>query len=120
MESSDSLSCHTAYEAAGIEPLLSVARDEHYAGWRERFTEPGPLPEDASPTARMTHRLKTKAGRAAYALRKQTVEPAFGIIKSVLGFRQFLLRGLGQVSSEWRLVCLAWNLKRMAALRLLE
>lgn len=107
-----------ACEAATIEPLIAVARDEHHAGWRERFTEPAPLLADATPVARMAHRLKTKAGRAAYALRKQTVEPVFGIIKSVLGFRQFLLRGLEQVSGEWRLICLAWNLKRMAVLRL--
>jgi hypothetical protein len=65
----------------------------------------------------MAHKLKTKAGRARYALRKQTVEPVFGIIKSVLGFRQFSLRGVNKVSGEWTLVCLAWNLKRMAVLR---
>lgn len=107
-----------ACEQSAIEPLIALARDEHHAGWRERFTEPAPLPADATPMARMAHRLKTKAGRAAYALRKQTVEPVFGIIKSVLGFRQFLLRGLDQVTGEWRLVCLAWNLKRLAVLRL--
>ena len=106
-----------ACEKAGIEPLIAVARDEHHAGWRERFTEPAPLSETATAAERMAHRLKTKPGRAAYALRKQTVEPVFGIIKSVLGFRQFLLRGLNKASGEWRLVCLAWNLKRMAALR---
>ena len=66
----------------------------------------------------MKHRLKTCAGRAAYALRKQTVEPVFGIIKSVMGFRQFRLRGVVNVRNEWTLVCLAWNLKRMAVLRL--
>ena len=54
---------------------------------------------------------------ATYAMRKQTVEPVFGIIKSVMGFRQFLLRGLDWVKGEWAVVCLAWNLKRMAALR---
>lgn len=106
-----------ACENVGIEPLIAVVRDEHHAGWRDRFTEPAPLPENATPVERMAHRLKAKAGRAAYALRKQTVEPVFGIIKSVLGFRQFLLRGLDKVSGEWRLVCLAWNLKRMASLR---
>lgn len=106
-----------ACEEAGIEALIAVARDEHHAGWRDRFTEPVPLSETATAAERMAHRLKTKAGRAAYALRKQTVEPVFGIIKSVLGFRQFLLRGLNKASGEWRLVCLAWNLKRMAALR---
>jgi len=107
-----------ACEQSAIEPLIAMGRDEHHLDWRERFTEPEPLPADATPVARMAHRLKTKAGRAAYALRKQTVEPVFGIIKSVLGFRQFLLRGLNQVTGEWRLVCLAWNLKRMASLRL--
>lgn len=50
-------------------------------------------------------------------MRKQTVEPVFGIIKSAMGFRQFLLRGLEHVTHEWTLVCLAWNLKRMAVLR---
>jgi len=52
-----------------------------------------------------------------YALRKQTVERVFGIIKSVMGFRQFSLRELDKVRGGWSLVCLAWNLKRMAALR---
>ena len=64
----------------------------------------------------MAHRLTTRTGRAAYALRKQTVEPVFGIIKSVMGFRQFLLRGLDKVRGEWSLVTLAWNLRRMFAL----
>jgi len=102
---------------AKIMPLIAVGREEHYPGWRARFTEPGPLEADAGPVERMKHALKTKAGRAAYALRKQTVEPVFGIIKSVMGFRQFLLRGLENVQTEWTLVCLAWNLKRMAVLR---
>ncbi len=65
----------------------------------------------------MKHTLKTRAGRATYTLRKQTVESVFGIIKSVMGFRQFLLRGLANVGNEWTLVCLAWKLKRIAALR---
>lgn len=106
-----------ACNAAGIEPLIAVGRDEHHPHWRDRFAEPEPLSEAASPVEQMKHRLKTQAGRAAYGLRKQTVEPVFGIIKSVMGFRQFLLRGLGNVGNEWTLVCLAWNLKRMAALR---
>lgn len=83
-----------ASEQAQIEPLIAVARDEHHPGWRERHTEPPPLTVDATPAQKMAQRLKTKAGRALYALRKQTVEPVFGIIKSVMGFRQFSLRGL--------------------------
>ncbi len=106
-----------ACEAAGIEPLIAVARDAHHPGWRERHSEPAALPDNATPMQAMAHRLKTKAGRAGYALRKQTVEPVFGIIKSVMGFRQFLLRGLAGARGEWSLVCLAWNLKRMAVLR---
>jgi len=107
-----------ACQAAHIDPLIAVARDEHHPGWRERHSEPVPLSDAATPMQAMAHRLKTKAGRACYALRKQTVEPVFGIIKSVMGFRQFSLRGLRKVSGEWSLVCLAWNVKRMAVLRL--
>jgi transposase len=107
-----------ACEAAGIEPLIALARDEHHPHWSERFAEPAALPSEATPIERMAHRLKTRTGRATYALRKQTVEPVFGIIKSVMGFRQFLTRGLDNVQNEWTLVCLAWNLKRMAVLRL--
>lgn len=105
-------------EAAQIEPLIAVGRDKHHPDWRDRFEEPAPLTGPASHVEQMKQALKTKAGRAAYALRKQTVEPVFGIIKSVMGFRQFLLRGLNSVRNEWTLVCLAWNLKRMAVLRL--
>ncbi len=104
-------------EAAKITPLIAVGREAHHPGWRKRFTEPEPLTADATPVEKMKHTLKTKAGRALYALRKQTVEPVFGIIKSVMGFQQFLLRGLENAQNEWTLVCLAWNLKRMAVLR---
>ena len=64
----------------------------------------------------MAHRLKTTEGRKLYALRKQTPEPVFGIIKSALGFRQFLLRGLDNVRGEWTLVTIAYNVKRLFAL----
>jgi transposase/IS5 family transposase len=103
---------------AGVEPLISMGRDGHHPHWSERFSEPAPLAENATPLEKMKHTLKTKAGKASYALRKQTVEPVFGIIKSVMKFRQFMLRGLEKVGHEWTLVCLAWNLKRMAVLRL--
>lgn len=65
----------------------------------------------------MAHRLKTPAGRKLYGLRKQTPEPVFGIIKSVMGYRQTLLRGLENVRGEWNLVTLSWNIKRMFALQ---
>jgi transposase/IS5 family transposase len=106
-----------ACEDAKVSPLIAVARQDHHPHWRERFTEPPALQADATPMQAMTHRLTTRAGKAAYAIRKQTVEPVFGIIKSVIGFRQFSMRGLRKVTGEWNLVCLAWNIKRMAVLR---
>ncbi|MFO1431093.1 MAG: transposase [Candidatus Competibacteraceae bacterium] len=61
--------------------------------------------------------MKTTEGKAFYAKRKTTVEPVFGIIQEVMGFRRFLLRGLEAVKGEWRWVCLAFNLKRLCVLR---
>ena len=66
---------------------------------------------------RMTERLKSEEGRRIYALRNTTVEPAFGIIKSVLGFRRFHLRGLEKVNLEWQLLSTAFNCKRLALRR---
>lgn len=104
--------------AARIEPLLALKRERHHVGWRERFApSPQAPPPDASPLEKMAHRLKTPAGRKLYALRKQTPEPVFGIIKSVMGYRQCLLRGLENVKGEWNLVTMSWNIKRMFVLR---
>ena len=61
----------------------------------------------------MIHRTATQARKALYKQRQQTVEPVFGIIKSAMGFRQFLLRGKAQVSLEWSLVTLAYNMRRL-------
>ena len=65
----------------------------------------------------MQKKLRTEAGREKYAKRKQTVEPVFGIIKHVLGFRQFLLRGLAKVNAEWELVCLSYTVNRLYRLK---
>jgi hypothetical protein len=65
----------------------------------------------------MAHWLGTQAGRALYGLRKQTVEPVFGIIKRVMDWRQMSMRGLPQAQGEWSLVTMAWNVKRMHMLR---
>lgn len=104
--------------ANGIEPLIAMKREAHHLPVLERFTEPAPLADDADAVAQMAHRLKTKKGRADYGLRKQTVEPVFGIIKHVMKFRQFMVRGLTQVGHEWNLVALAWNLKRMMNMKM--
>lgn len=103
-------------EHHGIQPLLARRRDQHYMPWYERFSEPPALSNTADALERMLHRLRTPAGRALYGLRKQTVEPVFGIIKQAMRFRQFLLRGKAKVSGEWQLVSLAYNLKRMQRL----
>ncbi|WP_342349678.1 transposase [uncultured Nitrospira sp.] len=64
----------------------------------------------------MKHRQKNQVGRTLYSKRESNVEPVFGIIKAVMGFRRFLLRGVESVCGEWDLVCMAWNLKRLHAL----
>jgi hypothetical protein len=104
--------------AAKIEPLIATGRQPHHPSWRERFAAPLPAPENLTPVEAMAHRLRTPQGKQLYGLRKQTPEPVFGIIKSVIGFRQFLLRGRDRVRGEWSLVTMAWNIKRMYALRL--
>ncbi|MEK1853547.1 MAG: IS1182 family transposase [Phyllobacterium sp.] len=101
---------------AGIAPLIATGRQTHYPPLSERLAEAPSHPENPTPVEAMAHRLKTPEGKKLYALRKQTPEPVFGIIKSVLGFRQFSLRGLEKVRAEWSLVTMAWNLKRMFAL----
>jgi transposase len=99
--------------AAGIEPLIAPGRQSHYPSLAERFAPAPPPPDAPTPVEAMLHRLRTPEGKTLYRLRKQTPEPVFGIIKSVLGFRQFLLRGINNVRGEWNLVTMAWNMKRM-------
>ena len=105
-----------ACEKTGIEPLIAIGRQPHHPPLQERFETTPPAPENPTPVEAMAHRLKTPEGRALYALRKQTPEPVFGIIKAALGFRQFSLRGLDKVRGEWSLVTMAWNMKRMFVL----
>jgi transposase len=105
-----------ACEAGKIEPLIATGREAHHRSLTERFADAPPPPENPTAVEAMAHRLQTPEGKKLYALRKQVPEPVFGIIKSVLGFRQFLLRGLDQVRGEWSLVTMAWNMKRIFAL----
>jgi len=106
-----------ACEAAGVEPLIAPGRQNHHPSLSERFAAAPPAPENPTPVEAMAHRLRTPEGKALYAKRKCTPEPVFGIIKSALGFRQFLLRGLENVQGEWSLVTMAWNVKRMFSLK---
>ena len=106
-------------EAAGIEPYIATGRSAHNAGWKAHFAEAGEPPaQDASPREKMAYKLTTAAGKAIYRQRKCTIEPVFGQIKAVMGFRQFSLRGLPAVTGEWCLVCLAYNLRRLHVLTL--
>ena len=99
----------------GTKIIAAVARTGHHrsvADLEKRDDPPPPAPE-ATARERMIHRTATKAGKALYKQRQQTVEPVFGIIKSIMGFRQFLLRGEAKVSLEWSLVSLAYNMRRL-------
>jgi transposase len=104
-----------AGQPSGTTVYAALEKKEHHrtVSDLEKQAEPAALAPGAEWNEVMKHRLKTEAGKAKYKLRQQTVEPVFGIIKSVIGFRQFLLRGLEKVGLEWQLVCIAYNLKRL-------
>ena len=106
----------TACEGKGITPYIAIDRQEHNQTVWERFNEPEPVPDNVDSVTRMKHRLQTSAGKKVYAQRKITSEPVFGIIKAVMGFRSFMLRGFEAVQGEWDLVCMAYNIKRLHAL----
>lgn len=104
-------------EQRGIDPYIATGRDPHYKNWRGRFAElPDPPPEGATPMVKMAYKLRTEIGQEIYKLRESTVEPVIGIIKEIMGFRQFSLRGLAAAAGEWCLVCLAFNLERLHVL----
>ena len=101
-------------ERESIEVLVATGRGE-----ARPYDFRPPKPPKAPPAhsqpwiKRMKQRTGTERGRKKYRLRQQTVEPVFGIIKEVMGFRRFLLRGLEKVQGEWELMCLAYNCKRL-------
>jgi len=105
------------FEKRSIEPYIATGRQAHHKNLNTLLENPLPAPpEDATPLEKMAYKLSTEIGQAIYRLRKCTVEPVLGIIKEIMGFRQFSLRGLKKVAGEWCLVCLAFNLKRMHSL----
>jgi transposase/uncharacterized protein YecA (UPF0149 family) len=107
----------SACHEAKVEPLLALKRESHHTPVLERFATDSPPPQTNSLVEQMAHRLSTQEGRALYKLRKQTVEPVFGIIKRVMGWRQMSMRGLAKAQGEWSLVTMAWNIKRLHVLR---
>lgn len=106
----------TTLEASGTITVYSATeRQSHHRSVADLEKQdppaiPGP---EASFLERMRYRLATPEGRARYQLRKETVEPIFGIIKEVMGFRRFNLRGRDKVELEWGLVTLAYNVRRL-------
>jgi transposase len=105
--------------ASGLTVYAAVEKTSHHKTVADLRPQPEPPAPGPGATAKevMAHRLKTALGQALYRLRKQTVEPVFGIIKEVMGFRRFLLRGRAKVSLEWTLVCVSYNLKRLFTLK---
>ena len=103
-------------EGEEITPYISDHREPHHVPLAERQPPPASDTQPADAVTAMAHRLRTPEGRALYARRKSTVETVFGIVKEVMGFRRFHLRGFQAAQGEWNLVCMAWNLKRMHAL----
>ena len=99
-----------------IEPYIAGSREHHNQALEDRLNAPPECPADADAVTAMQHRMQTAEGKAIYSKRKATVETVFGVIKEVLGFRRFHLRGLRGAEGEWSLVCTAWNLKRLYAL----
>mgnify|MGYP006293050433 FL=1 len=109
-------------DAHSPEPYVAVGRDDNQDrrryDYRPRSATNKPAKKVTDPTlVAMKQKLQTDEGRAVYAQRKQTVEPVFGIIKNVIGFTRFSLRGHAKVSGEWSLVRLAYNVKRLWALQ---
>ena len=98
-------------ESRGIDPYVATERLKHH---EEIPQAPrGRIPAGLSAKQRMARKLRTKKGRATYAKRKGMIEPVFGQVKQVLGFRQFALRGLAAMRSEWRLMGAVHNLLKL-------
>ena len=98
----------------GVEPLIAPGLEIHNS-FLERRLEPAenpPAPED-SEMERMLKKMQSDEGRSVYRFREMTVETVFGVIKQVMGFRRFSLRGLENAAYEWALVSLAYNMKRL-------
>jgi transposase len=106
---------HDPRESSGTIVYAAVEKTGHHRTVEdlERKEDPPAPSAEAGSKEIMQHRLKTKAGKALYHLRKQTVEPVFGIIKQTMGFRRFSLRGKAKAALEWTLVTLSYNLRRI-------
>ncbi len=102
-------------ESRNMDVLVAVSRGDRRRRHDFRpVTEPGPCKESKMPWIKhMKEKMERDENRAIYGLRKQTVEPVFGVMKHAMGFRHFLLRGKDKVALEWQLLALAYNCKRL-------
>ena len=101
-------------EARGIEPLAAIGRTQPHRPYDFRPPKPKRQRRTTEPRRiAMQAKLETDDAKALYAKRKQTVEPAFGIIKSAMGFVRFRLRGIRNAAAEWTLTALAHNCRRL-------
>ena len=98
-------------ESEGIDGYLATGRQKH--GAEPPGAPRGRIPTGVSMQERMARKLRTKKGRETYRHRKEIVEPVFGQIKSCRGLRGFLLRGIGNVRAEWRVMCIGHNLLKL-------
>lgn len=107
-------------ESRAIEVLVATGKEGRQRPHDLRPPPVGPPPKEPQKAwlQEMKQKLEQPENRALYRLRQQTVEPVFGIVKEVLGFRRFLLRGVNKVNLEWQLVTLAYNCKRLHRLTL--
>ena len=115
----DSAAAVAALQANGIEPLVAIGRTQPHRPYDFR---PQPAPKASRRITEpwriaMKAKLESDDGRARYKMRKQTVEPVFGTIKSAIGFTRFRLRGLVNAATEWSLVTLAYNCRRIARMQ---
>ena len=98
--------------ALGLDPYYATGRQKHHAPQETPLPDAAP-PLTETPKEAMSRKLRTESGRLRYAARKHIVEPVFGQIKRIRGFRQFLLRGLELIAAEWQLICLTHNLLKI-------
>lgn len=108
-----------ALQARQIEPLVAIGRTQPHRPYDFR-----PSPEPKKPRSmcepwriKMRAKLETEDAKATYKRRKETVEPVFGIIKAAIGFTRFRLRGIKNVNTEWLLIALAYNCRRIIRLQ---
>ena len=108
-----------ALQKSGVEPLVAIGRTQPHRPYDFRPPPAAKTPRKMTEPWRLEMRakLETEDAKALYKKRKQTVEPVFGIIKAAMGMRQFRLRGIAKVATEWTLIAIAYNCRRIARIQ---